>query len=166
MRLVRRRTWCCVFLLVTGCIPFYRSSEMNKLIPPAMNLAAVRVLQWSDLNLSLLALRHLQHTSSALVNPRLSQRTMPANRRTSSTRATSNAAPEPRLSASLLLVNAKNEVLMIQRTKESRTFAGMHVCPTPSRYTIPETYSEHRRFLEAILTLLKMGQRQRTTLYE
>ncbi|PVF99213.1 hypothetical protein CPB86DRAFT_703740 [Serendipita vermifera] len=36
---------------------------------------------------------------------------------------------KPRLSASLLLVNSKNEVLMIQRTKESRTFAGMHAFP-------------------------------------
>ncbi|KAG8817050.1 hypothetical protein FRC17_000078 [Serendipita sp. 399] len=40
---------------------------------------------------------------------------------------------EPRLSASLLLVNAKNEVLVIQRTKESSSFPGMHVSRVSSQ---------------------------------
>lgn len=33
----------------------------------------------------------------------------------------------PRPSASLILVNAKNEVLMVQRNPDSRSFAGAHV---------------------------------------
>lgn len=56
---------------------------------------------------------------------------------------------KPRLSASILLLNAKNEILMIQRTKESRTFSGMHVSfillrvPWSSQTSFPFSSSFH-----------------------
>lgn len=55
---------------------------------------------------------------------------LPNDRLTTTKMGGSKPAPTnatPRLSASLLLLNEKNEVLMIQRTTDSRTFAGMHV---------------------------------------
>ncbi|KAG8829559.1 hypothetical protein FRC18_009233 [Serendipita sp. 400] len=57
--------------------------------------------------------------------------TRPRKTTPNSSRQLSNsaAAVVPRLSASLLLVNAKNEVLVIQRTKESSSFPGMHAFP-------------------------------------
>jgi 8-oxo-dGTP pyrophosphatase MutT (NUDIX family) len=36
---------------------------------------------------------------------------------------------EPRLSASLILVNSHNEILLVQRNPQARTFAGQHVFP-------------------------------------
>lgn len=34
---------------------------------------------------------------------------------------------EPRLSASLVLVNSYNEILLVQRNPQARSFAGQHV---------------------------------------
>lgn len=100
------------FFRFAGRIPFL-VNPVGLLLPPAMTLAAVRVLQWRNLNPPSLVFRSLQHSSSFLANTSLSQRTMSTRRRSSSTNAASNAIPEPRLS----------------RTKESRTFAGMHAFP-------------------------------------
>ncbi|KAG1826845.1 NUDIX domain-containing protein [Suillus subaureus] len=36
---------------------------------------------------------------------------------------------EPRLSASLILVNSRNEILLVQRNPQARSFAGQHVFP-------------------------------------
>ncbi|KAH8117063.1 NUDIX domain-containing protein [Phellopilus nigrolimitatus] len=46
---------------------------------------------------------------------------------TSKTKPASESAPRP--SASLIVVNALNEVLMVQRNLDSRSFAGAHVFP-------------------------------------
>ncbi|KAH8099555.1 hypothetical protein BXZ70DRAFT_234370 [Cristinia sonorae] len=48
--------------------------------------------------------------------------------RTMTTRATRPSPSEPRPSASLIIVNPQNEVLLVQRNPKAGTFAGAHVC--------------------------------------
>ncbi|KAJ6618867.1 hypothetical protein B0H10DRAFT_2028315 [Mycena sp. CBHHK59/15] len=49
---------------------------------------------------------------------------------TSSTSSASGAAPPtPRPSASLVIINSRNEVLLVQRNPQARSFGGVHVFP-------------------------------------
>ena len=54
-------------------------------------------------------------------------------RMTSASSATNGAGPSvPRPSASLIVINDRNEILLVQRNPKSRSFAGAHVCLRPS----------------------------------
>ncbi|KAJ7940199.1 NUDIX hydrolase domain-like protein [Mycena leptocephala] len=48
---------------------------------------------------------------------------------TSTSPASKVPAPTPRPSASLVVINSRNEVLFVQRNPEARSFAGVHVFP-------------------------------------
>ena len=57
-------------------------------------------------------------------------RTYTTTSMTSKTMAASATPAVPRPSASLILVNARNEILLVHRNPRSSTFAGMHVSET------------------------------------
>jgi len=51
---------------------------------------------------------------------------------------TNGAGPfVPRPSASLIVINDRNEILLVQRNPKTRSFAGAHVCRRPLLYCAP-----------------------------
>jgi len=60
---------------------------------------------------------------------------------------------DPRLSASVILLNEKHDVLMIQRVKDSRTFSGMHVRLYRIQFTRLSSRGERKTLLTSFDSL-------------
>lgn len=77
----------------------------------------------------------------------------PFNMSTGSSSAV-NTPLTPRPSASLVIVNGRNEILLVQRNPKARFFAGVHVSMLRMTYGSPLTYN--RSFPEETLMRSKM----------